>query len=446
MWPVNRPWGIGAKLAALYALLFAASIALLGTMALYVIDTALRGQIDSRIREETAALIAGDGTPGALATRIGEKISGGGPFSYRLEDQSGVTISGDIPVVIGQTGWSDFDTGDSGSDEQADQFRALGTATGDGLLIVAEDTDIIENVWTALAGATALVALASGVLACGGGFWLSRLYLRRLDQFADRARAITAGDLAQRMPRMRTGDEFDSLSTSLNTMLDRNQDLFERQRQVTSDIAHDIRTPLARLRQKLEAGLRDKSIRMLPQAITETDHLLEILGSLLRIAEIEEGSQRNHVTDIDLGQIAAKVVEIYQPAFEESGRSLVLVDTKAVAVIGDGELLTQLLVNLVENSLVHTPVGAYVEVEARTSAQGSELVVRDNGDGVPPGEEGKILERFYRLDRSRSTVGCGLGLSLVKAIADWHRARLSVENLAPGLAISVTWKHPPTVP
>jgi signal transduction histidine kinase len=292
--------------------------------------------------------------------------------------------------------------------------------------------------WRTLMGAYALAALAAGVLASGGGLWLSRMYLRKLESFAANARAVTAGDFARRMPTMRSGDEFDSLSQSLNLMLDRNKELLERQRQITNDIAHDIRTPLTRLRQKLEAALGKKGQLRLPAAIEDMDEILDILDSLLRIAEIEEGARKRNFKTIDLNAIARKVEEIYAPSFEDQHKVLSLTADPFVNIKGDADLITQLLVNLLENALHHTPTGTQVTISVKTEQNGVQICIMDDGPGVPPGEERKILDRFYRLDRSRSTFGTGLGLYLVKAIAELHDATLTVANRSPGLAITVT--------
>jgi signal transduction histidine kinase len=445
MWPVtspsNRSWSIGARLAALYALLFAVSTLLLGATSLYLIDAALENQIDGRIAAEVdnLALISKSGSEKALIAAIKQRIGRERALKYQLEDGNGKTLAGDLEVTKPMVGWFDFGLVEAGPEDAPDQFRAFGAKLGGSFLVVAEDTDELENLWRTLVGTYASVGLAAGVLASCGGVWLSRMYLRKLEAFATAARAVTAGDFAQRMPIMQSGDGFDSLSRSLNMMLDRNKELLERQRQITSDIAHDIRTPLTRLRQKLERSQAQKTQEFPSGAIEDTDEILELMTSLLRIAEIEEGARKQNFKTVDLAAIARRVEDIYAPSFEEHGKVLSLAADVQVLVQGDAELLTQLLVNLVENALHHTPRRTEVVLATSVSNGAALLSVSDNGPGIPKGEEHKILERFYRLDRSRTTRGTGLGLNLVKAIADLHGAELAITNLSPGLRVNLIW-------
>lgn len=305
---------------------------------------------------------------------------------------------------------------------------------GGNLLTIAEDTDEIENIRAVLASVFSLAALCASLLAILGGLWLGRFYTRRLDQLANTAEAITDGAFSRRMPLTQSHDEFDRLSSSLNRMLDRNAALLESQRQITNDIAHDIRTPLTRLRQKLEAGTLDT-------AIEEADGLLGTLTSMLRIAEIEEGARTASFTAIDLAQIAGKIEEAFATSFEEQGKHLATRTDGEALVQGDPQLLIQLLSNLVDNALVHTPHGTHVLVEVRKTAHETSLAVVDSGPGVPEADMQRIFQRFYRLDRSRNTPGNGLGLSLVSAIANLHGAKLSVANMHPGLKIVLSWHN-----
>jgi signal transduction histidine kinase len=256
------------------------------------------------------------------------------------------------------------------------------------------------------------------------------------------ADAIVAGDLSRRIERTGSGDDFDHLSATLNAMLDRIAGLMENLRQVSSDIAHDLRTPLSRLRQDLEEAKNQdltaagyKSV--VERAVAEADVLLETFSALLRIAQIEAGTRRSAFRLLDLSDVVRTVAEAYAPAVEERGRRLQTEITDAVQVNGDRGLLSQLFVNLVENALRHTPAGTTITL--RLSRQGAAALaeVADTGSGIPKDERAKVLRRFYRLERSRTTAGSGLGLSTVAAIVELHHAAIELLDNEPGLRVVI---------
>jgi signal transduction histidine kinase len=208
-------------------------------------------------------------------------------------------------------------------------------------------------------------------------------------------------------------------------------------RQVSNDIAHDLRTPLGRLRQRLEEA-RDHATTTAEYAaaadasIAEADTLLETFSALLRIAQIEAGAQKSAFADVDLSEVARQVGEAYVPSAEDSQHRLDLSIAPGVVLQGDRQLLAQMLSNLVENALTHTPADSTVSL---TLGSGPRIVVADNGPGIPAEERERVFDRFYRLDRSRTTAGSGLGLALVKAIASLHGLSIKLEDRAPGLAV-----------
>jgi signal transduction histidine kinase len=226
-------------------------------------------------------------------------------------------------------------------------------------------------------------------------------------------------------------------------MLDRIQQLMDGLRQVSSDIAHDLRTPLGRLRQHLEdARERAKTTAdydtATEAAIVEADELLETFSALLRIAQVEAGAQKSAFAELDLSALARSVGEAYQPAAEDSGHKLDIHVEVGVHLTGDRQLVAQMLSNLVENALRHTPAGSKVTLALRRAGTNFEIDVADNGPGIPEAERGKVFDRFYRLDRSRSTAGSGLGLALVKAIAGMHGLTIELVDRKPGLGVVVT--------
>ena len=238
-------------------------------------------------------------------------------------------------------------------------------------------------------------------------------------------------------------DDLDRLAVTFNRMLDRIGALMDSLRQVSNDVAHDLRTPLTRLRQRLETasaqGEPAEHGEALEGALQDVDAILETFAALLRIAQIEGGARRAAFSPLDLTSLALTVVEAFAPSAEDAGQSLRLEAEEGVIVDGDSELLTQMVVNLVENALRHA--GGRAEIVVRTGRTESEAVLRvaDNGPGVPECERERIFDRFYRLERSRSTPGSGLGLALVAAVARLHGAAVSVHDAKPGLDVQVAF-------
>jgi signal transduction histidine kinase len=212
-------------------------------------------------------------------------------------------------------------------------------------------------------------------------------------------------------------------------------------RQVSSDIAHDLRTPLNRLRQRLEQSLRRASEpehrAQIEGALRDVDAILVTFAAILRIAEVEAGARRAAFRPIDLTQLAHGVADDFAPAAEDAGQTLAPVPAPAAHIIGDPDLITQMTVNLVENAIRHTPAGSAIRVEVLAAADAVSLVVSDNGPGVPEAERERLFDRFHRLERSRSSAGSGLGLALVAAIARLHRAEVQLSDSGPGLRVTV---------
>ncbi|MBL0901182.1 MAG: hypothetical protein IBJ17_21125, partial [Reyranella sp.] len=223
-------------------------------------------------------------------------------------------------------------------------------------------------------------------------------------------------------------------------MLARIQQLMDGLRQVSSDIAHDLRTPLGRLRQQLEEA-RERATttadyRVATEAaIEEADALLETFAALLRIAQVEAGAQRSAFAAFDLSGLVKSLGETYEPVAEDSGHRLDVAADDGISFTGDRQLVAQLLTNLLENALRHTPVGTKISLRLQKQDGGFRLAVADDGPGIPATEHDKVFDRFYRLDRSRSTAGSGLGLAMVRAIAGLHGLSIRLEDANPGLRV-----------
>ena len=284
-----------------------------------------------------------------------------------------------------------------------------------------------------------LIALGLGI---AGGVIMTRNMLRRVEAVAKTTEQIIRGDFAQRVPLSGSGDEFDQLGSNLNVMLDQIERLMAGMRQVTDNIAHDLRTPLSRLRARLEVTLLEKPdtgryAEALRETISEADQLLGTFNALLSIAEAEAGSRRDTATVVDLAEIARAVAELYEPVAEEKGLVLRFDAPRPVNVRGDRHLLSQAIANLLDNALKYTPAGN-VALSVRGADQTARVEVADSGPGIPADRREAVFDRFVRLEGSRSTPGNGLGLSLVRAVARLHDGTATLEDNNPGLKAILT--------
>ncbi len=371
------------------------------------------------------------------------------PIYFLVQDASGTRLAGDLPVAQAFEGWRDIPAP-----------ARLGTSTllraraehldDDTFVMVAYDTKDLAESRELILRSFGIALAATVLLTLSGGLIISAALLRRVDDISTTAGAIMRGDLSQRIPVAGSGDEIDRLAAGLNRMLARIEELMVNLQHTTSDIAHDLRTPLGRLRQRLEGSrIRARSAAeyetAIDAAIDDADTILKTFEAMLRIAQIEAGARRARFDDIDLSAVADNVVEAFTAVAEDEGRRIEAHIAPGVPVHGDRELLTQLLANLIENALGHTPRGTTVDVSLTSEHSGICLAVRDDGPGIPPAEREHVLQRFYRLDASRSTPGSGLGLSLVAAIARLHEADVVLADNHPGLAVSVSFTASPTV-
>jgi signal transduction histidine kinase len=288
---------------------------------------------------------------------------------------------------------------------------------------------ITRSFFLAIIGCTA-VGIAGGVV-LGFGF------VQRVEAIARTSRTIISGNLAQRIPTRGSDDELDRLSATLNEMLDRIEMLMETTRQVSNDIAHDLRTPLSRLRRRLEevasSNADATALRAsVGNAISELDDILSTFSAMLRIAEIEVHSRRSGFGRVDLSSLFALLAETYMPVAEDAGQALLSEIEEDIAVEGDTDLLTQLLSNLIENAIRHCPAGSTIRVELHRRNGRAVGIVADDGPGIPPAEREKVFRRFYRLERSRTTPGSGLGLALVDAVAEVHGIKVLIADNEPG--------------
>jgi signal transduction histidine kinase len=380
-------------------------------------------------------LIIGD----HLRQREGTRVA------YLLEDASGNKIAGNVDPLPPSEGAVTIQPRLNGklAKVRAYFFRM---PNGDYLLI-GEASSTLREMKASITRAFGVSAITTILLGLIGGAMMSSSILRRVEVVSRTSRAIVAGNLSQRVPVRGSDDEFDHLAGSVNAMLDRIEDLMRTMRRVSNDVAHDLRTPLTRLRQRLElARARDHTVgelqEVLDDAIKNVDAILDTFSALLRIAQIEAGQGIRRASAVDLTALLQSIVADFTPAAEDRGQKLIGDIDPGLIVVGDRELLAQMAVNLLENAIRHVPEGAEIWCRAGNDPDGVAITVADSGPGIPPEERENVLRPFYRLESSRTTPGSGLGFSLVSVIVKHHAAQLFLEDNEPGLKVRVVFPPP----
>jgi signal transduction histidine kinase len=402
----------------------------------------MRHQIDDSVSSELDEIVTDSqaGSAAGVASIVQGLAKHSSGFYYLLQDASGDVRAGNLPVTNPLEGireWSESPK------SRYSAVRGRGITIAGEYLFVGWSTHQLHEMEGMVVSSFVWGLAASIALALAGGIVTSGRLLRKIEAVGDTSRNIIEGDLQRRVPVTVAGDEFDRLAESINTMLDRIQALMDNLRQVTTDIAHDMRTPLTRLRQRLEiaqqsnedpARLRD----ILASTVGEIDVILGIFGALLRIAQIESGARKAAFTSVNLSDLLHTAVELYRSAADEKSQSLEEAIGTDLKVKGDRELLTQLFANLLENAVRHSPPGAQLAVTALRTPGRVEVIVADNGPGIPDGMRAKVMQRFVLLESSRTTPGSGLGLSLSLAIVNLHDATISLADNQPGLRVAVS--------
>ncbi|MBS0519215.1 MAG: HAMP domain-containing protein [Proteobacteria bacterium] len=438
------------RLALIYAALFVVSACVLFATVFVTATAAMQNDMQAVLRTEAFQLaeIYRRGGLIGLAEQITRRMNfrTRGPIYYLLQAPNQQVVVGNLPGMPPANGVIDFQRDPNVSPTEAARTRLTGfgvTLPDGSFLLVAQDASRLVDMQSAIVRAFVWAGGLTLFLAVAGGLLLSSNFLRRIDTIGRTTRAIMEGDLSARIPVRGTNDEIDQLVASLNAMLDRIQHLMEGLRQVSGDIAHDLRTPLGRLRQRLEdarehATSTAEYAAATEAAIVEADTLLEIFSALLRIAQIEAGAQRSAFVELDLSELVRSVGEAYLPVAEDAQHTLELKVEGGLHFNGDRQLLAQMVSNLIENALNHTPQGSVVRLSLVQRPGGFAIEVADNGPGIPEAERDRVFDRFYRLDRSRTTAGSGLGLALVKAIATLHGLGIELSDAKPGLRIAIT--------
>lgn len=309
--------------------------------------------------------------------------------------------------------------------------------------------DINDLVQTQRLMRTAILFGVGAIVVLGllGGLILSRWMLNRLERVNRATARIMAGDFGQRIATEGHGDEFDELALNLNAMLERIERLLAGMRQVSEDIAHDLRTPLSRMRSRIEVALMgtpnsEESRGLLEDTLRDADSLIETFNALLAIARAEAGAQHGDWERLDLADLARDVAELYEPLAEDGSITLQLEARDGAVVLGHRQLVAQAIANIADNAIKYTPPGGTVTIATAAGAVPS-VTVTDTGPGIPLEQREHAKQRFVRLDAQRSTPGSGLGLSLVDAVAKLHDARLALADNQPGLRVTLTFKPSP---
>ena len=429
-----------------FALLFTALFAAAATAAAVVLwwntAGALDRQTDAAIRADSTALVERfreAGLPGlvdAIEDRLALDVQN--EALYLLAGPAEERLAGNLDAWPGEARgdaiWIRMPLMRDGASSEARLLR-IELGTGHRMLV---GRDVAEKLTlrSLLSEGIAWAATSSAAIALLGAWLLRRSLERRLAPIYGTAAAIGAGDLSRRVPISDQADEFDRLGMTMNAMLDRIAQLMEGVRGVSDAIAHDLRTPIARARAKLEEALDDRADEAalraaLEQGIADLDGIARVFKAVLRIAEVEAGARRAAFAPFDLAPMLADVGELYGAAAEAGEQVLDVALPDSLALVGDRDLLLQAVANLLDNALKFTPGGGTVRLAARPVAGAAEIVVADDGPGLDPGDRDRAGERFFRADAARTTPGSGLGLSLVRAVVALHGGEVSLEDTHP---------------
>jgi signal transduction histidine kinase len=413
--------------------------------------------VDDEIAELTEQYTIGSWRQ--LTTIIENRSLRPGSSLYLVTAPSGQAIAGNVgslgPGVIDKIGWSEtvYRRLDEQETAQHGALVRVTQLTGGFRLLVGRDLEergrMREIIVAAARGSVALVI----VLGLAGGFFVARRVLRRFDAVTETTQRIMAGDLSGRLPVTGIGDELDRLAMNLNDMLERIEALMRGLKEVSDNIAHDLKTPLTRLRNRCEDALRSAKTGSdyrgaLEDMIEESDGLIRTFDALLMIARAESGQARENMTEFDAAEIVHGVAELYEPLAEEKGLAVKVEVPEPAMIKGNRELLSQALANLVDNAIKYAqPLEggegaaekppAEIMLAARPEGDRVLLSVADRGPGIPAADRARAVERFVRLDHSAHEPGSGLGLSLAAAVARLHGGELRLEDNAPGLRVVV---------
>ncbi len=444
------------RLAATFTALFAATVVALFVILYFGMTARLTEQIHTRAQEAMDAIQAIDDERSfedvaAVVSRESQSVRRS-DFIFELVDEAGNHIAGNVKGIPREEGWITLERAKVLPSKEPAGAEGLFFATWEPvskghLLVGGSDRELratqaflLEVLGIGLAATTLLGGL------CGA--YLARQTGHRIDAFANTLAAVSEGDIRARIPMSGSGDDIDHVGMQVNRTLDHLQKLIENVNQSSSDIAHDLKKPVGRLRQRLDVARRSATTAAdfrasMDEALGDLDAIMETFDALLRITQIEAGARRARFGSVDLVSVLDDVTEIYAAVAEDAGHSLAWSDVrwKPAVIRGDRELLVQLFANVIENAIRHCPPGTRISIALHDEPQGFRAELCDNGPGIPEGDREKVFRRLYRLERARTTPGSGLGLTLVAAIAELHDASIALKDQAPGLHVAISFPH-----
>jgi signal transduction histidine kinase len=435
------------RITLLYAVMLAISTAAVALFLYWSTIGFLQRQTDQAIEIEIAGLREAYRSQGlnGLSRIIGDRIRGGDDPEaiYLFADRKLRPLAGNLeawPLLVAtEEGWYSFQL-ESGGQRTMARARVL-QLRQDLVLLVGRDISDLNRLLTLAGGALFWSAGLVIAFALAGGVFMSRRLLGRIEGINDTTRSIMSGDFSQRVVTRGTGDEYDKLAENLNLMLERIEALMSDMRHVGDSIAHDLRTPLTRLRQALEATATSDDINEMRSgisaAVDDTDRLLSTFAALLRIARLESGGIRIRSDPLNLSDVVRDALELYSVIADERHIEIETELATDANIPGDRDLIFQLVVNLLDNAIKYTPEHGRIEAKVVAGPDDVTLSMADSGPGIPEDQLEKVTNRFYRVDTSRQHAGSGLGLSLVRAIAEHHGAELHLTNQQHGLRAEV---------
>lgn len=417
---------------------------LVGTIGYAALQKQLADRQDARILEIFATLQQSDASDQQdLVEAVAARIKASPDYSsvFLLKDATGKTLVSNIDDADIRSGWSTVDAELLGISTDYPYRLYAGELHGNFLVVGLSNADLDALASIILSG-FGWSAFAILVAAVAAGAWIAQRLQRRVTDVTSALQRVAAGDLATRVAVSGGNDDLDLISQELNRMLGRLESLVEAIRQVSNDIAHELRTPLNRLRIHIEEAARKAETSApvendLASAIAQCEMIDDAFSALLRIAQIEAGARREKFSSVDLCALLEDVGEVYAEVADDAGQTLVCETSGTAWVTGDKELLTQSFANIIENAIRHCPAGTTITCKVRTERDRVFAIISDTGPGIPADERELVLRRLYRLEKSRTTEGTGLGLALVKAVADLHGADLVLGDSTPGLRVEM---------
>jgi signal transduction histidine kinase len=442
------------RIAATFTALFATTVIALFAIVFFGITARLTDQIRLRTQETLESLKTIDRQKGfddlaAVVTGEGGSVRDT-DFIIELLDGSGRHVAGNVSGIKPSTAWLTLERSDIQADwdngNPDDRFQALWQPVSKGRLLVGTSNRELRRTQAFLLEVLGMGLVATTLLGALCGAFLAARTQHRIDAFAKTLSAVSDGMIKARVPMSGSGDDIDHVGEQVNRTLDHLQKLIENVNQSSSDIAHDLKKPVGRLRQRLDIARRSATTTadfraVVEDALGDLDAMIETFDALLRITQIEAGARRARFASIDLGSVLDDVADVYAAVAEDAGQQLAWADErfKPALIKGDRELLIQLFANLVENAIRHCPPSTRIALALHDEPDGFRAELTDDGPGIPEPEREKVFRRLYRLERARSTPGSGLGLTLVAAIAELHDAHIALGDHAPGLRVAISF-------